>query len=391
MNIENSEPAEDRFAFGQNWKGFIENSFTAERLAVAKTKLLKTLQLPNLEGKTFLDVGCGSGIHSMAALAAGAARVVSFDYDPDSVDTTTSLREKAGNPAHWEIKQGSVLDRSFMAALGKFDIVYSWGVLHHTGHMWDAVRNVGIPMAADGVLFIALYSYTTYQNLELGGYPSPEGWLDIKQRYNRATAGQKRIMEWQYVLGPRWYLPWVAAINFVRFKKTEASYIKSRGMEIWTDVRDWLGGWPMEFINELELLRFAKSELKLDIMEMICGEGNTEFVFLPENGRNWLSEAKSKRKELLLSGPYLKEGSNGWLIRLPELRHVSGEAGRPNHSSLRLLENGEMLTYAHAPLVTIRVFGGGRYRHDREMLYFSTSDNSDPNRNGRRYSISFLS
>lgn len=389
MNMESPDP-QDRFAFGQNWKGFIENSFTAERLAVAKNKLLETLQLPSLEGKSFLDVGCGSGIHSLAALEAGAARIVSFDYDPDSVGTTTSLRKMAGSPAHWEIQQGSVLDRSFMAALGKFDIVYSWGVLHHTGHMWDAVRNAGIPVAADGALFIALYSYTTYQNLELSGYPSPEGWLDIKQRYNRAAAGQKRIMEWQYVLGPRWYLPWVAAINFLRFKRSEADYIKSRGMEIWTDVRDWLGGWPMEFVNELDLLRFAKSELKLDIVEMICGEGNTEFVFLLEHGRNWLSEAKARREEAPLGGPYLKEGSNGWSVRLPELPHVSGEPGRPDHSSLRLLEDGELLTYSHAPMDAIGAFGGGRYRHSGDVLYFSTADNSDPNRNGRQYAVSFL-
>jgi len=389
MNIETSDTAE-RFAFGQNWKGFIEKSFSAERVAVAKTKLLETLQLPDLQGKTFLDVGCGSGIHSLAALQAGADKIVSFDYDPDSVATSTSLKDLVGNPPHWEIMRGSVLDRSFITALGKFDIVYSWGVLHHTGHMWDAIRNVGIPVAADGALFIALYSYTTYQDFALLGSPTPEEWLDVKERYNRSTARQKRVMEWQYVLGPRWYLPWMAAINYLRFKRSEARYIESRGMEIWTDVRDWLGGWPMEFVNELELLRFAKKELKLEIVEMICGEGNTEFVFLPENGRNWLSEVKAKRKEIPLAGPYCREGSNAWSVRLPELGHVSGEPCRPDHSSLRLLEDGEMMTYAHAKLDAIREFGVGRYCHSEEILYFSAPDNSDPNQNGRNYSVSFL-
>ena len=89
---------------------------------------------------TFLDVGCGSGLHSPAALTAGAKRIVSFDLDSDSVETSRRLWELVGKPKNWVICQGSILDHEFVTTLEPADIVYSWGVLHHTGDMWTALR-----------------------------------------------------------------------------------------------------------------------------------------------------------------------------------------------------------------------------------------------------------
>ena len=106
-----------RFGFGKNWSDFIQKSFSEERVAASREKLLGFLRLPDLADRTFLDIGCGSGLHSLAALRAGARRVVSFDYDPDSVATARFLWEREGRPAQWEICQGSVLDRVFMAGL----------------------------------------------------------------------------------------------------------------------------------------------------------------------------------------------------------------------------------------------------------------------------------
>jgi 2-polyprenyl-3-methyl-5-hydroxy-6-metoxy-1,4-benzoquinol methylase len=384
-----SKDTTERFAFGKNWNDFVAKSFCQDRLDMAKMKLLESLRLANLDGKTFLDVGCGSGIHSLAALYSGAKRVLSFDYDLSSVATSEILKKKAGNPSNWRIIQGSVLDRPFMDSLGEFDIVYSWGVLHHTGSMLESLRNVRIPLLPNGALFIALYSYTTYKNQELNGFPSPERWLEIKRRYNRAAASQKRIMEWQYVLGPKWWLPWTAALNYLRFKQKEVNYLKSRGMEIWTDVRDWLGGWPMEFANELEILDFANNELGLDIMEMFSGEGNTEFIFIPKCADNWLVELKAKRTQQRLTMPFKRVKGNAWSVALPELVHLSDGHGRQVHSNLRLFENGKMMTYAHSPRNAIECFGGGRYSHWQDTLYFSTSDNTDPNLNDKDYLISF--
>ena len=120
------------------------------------------MRMDSLKGLTFVDIGCGSGLHSLAAYQMGADRIFSFDYDPDSVGTTKKIHDYAGSPLNWTIEQGSVLDKSYMEKVPKSDIIYSWGVLHHTGDMWTAVRNAAIPMKPDGLFYIALYSSDNY-------------------------------------------------------------------------------------------------------------------------------------------------------------------------------------------------------------------------------------
>ncbi len=181
-----------RFGFGRNWSDFVDRSFSEQRLEQAQQHLLHFLKLPNLAGKTFLDIGCGSGLHSLAAMRSGAARIISFDYDPHSVAATQKLRQFVGQPANWTVSQGSVLDPEFIQSLPQADIVYSWGVLHHTGAMWNAIENAATRVARDGVFYIALYTTDVYND------PSPEYWLDIKRRYNRSSQLGKTRMEWAY-------------------------------------------------------------------------------------------------------------------------------------------------------------------------------------------------
>ena len=126
------EPA--RFGFGRNWLSFID-VVDETRIRAARDSLRGTLHLSTLSGRTFLDIGCGSGLFSLAACQLGAA-VRSFDHDQDSVLATTRLRRRFAADSDWRIERGSILDPEFVAGLGRFDVVYSWGVLHHTGDLW---------------------------------------------------------------------------------------------------------------------------------------------------------------------------------------------------------------------------------------------------------------
>ena len=143
-----------RFEFGANWARFL-TTLNDERIAEAERSLVRWLGRERLDGLTFLDAGSGSGLFSLAARRLGAT-VTSFDYDPQSVACTSTLRERyfAGDP-DWTVQRGSVLDPAFLAGLGTFDIVYSWGVLHHTGAMWDAIANTAQRVAPGGQYYDA--------------------------------------------------------------------------------------------------------------------------------------------------------------------------------------------------------------------------------------------
>jgi 2-polyprenyl-6-hydroxyphenyl methylase/3-demethylubiquinone-9 3-methyltransferase len=258
-----------RFGFGKNWEDYVQKNFSDERVEISRQHLLAFLELEDLQGKTFLDIGCGSGLHSLAALRSGAAGIFSFDYDDDSVATTRKLREMAGNPAQWEVQQGSILDLDFLRSIQPADIVYSWGVLHHTGAMWKAMDNTVRLAGKDGLLYIALYDHEIHVN------PPAEFWLEVKQRYNRSTEWGKRKMELWYV----WeHMLYRRPTNLPRLIKRAIEYKRSRGMALYNDIVDWLGGWPMEFARRADVKQWTERQ-GLELLKMKTGEANTEYLF----------------------------------------------------------------------------------------------------------------
>jgi len=259
-----NEEKDLRFGFGRNWEDFIEKHFSEERVETSRQHLLEFLEVKDLRGRSFLDIGCGSGLHSLAAHRSGADSIFAFDYDQNSVSASRRCHDYAGRPAHWTITQGSVLDAAFMETrVPKASIVYSWGVLHHTGDVWGAVRLAAGRVAPNGLFYIALYS------ADADVRPSPEYWLQVKRRYNQTNWLGRQAM----VL---WYIGRFMGVTSIWRLLRHAKGV--RGMDLLVDIRDWLGGWPMEYVRDAEVLRVC-AELGLAHLRTKTGEACHEYLF----------------------------------------------------------------------------------------------------------------
>jgi len=241
-----------RFSFGRNWASFLKRLNQA-RIAEAEKNLIEFLGEKSLDGRSFLDVGSGSGLSSLAARRLGAM-VTSFDYDGQSVACTEELRRRyLPDDPSWMIEQGSVLDTEYLAGLGQFDIVYSWGVLHHTGAMWQAMANIKTMVKTGGLLFIAIYN-------DCGEVS--RSWLERKRRYN-ALPQILRPFYALYVWMPQELRALAGSMRsgelrtYIR-ELTSAS--SGRGMSWLHDVIDWVGGYPYEYASVRDITDFYRRD-----------------------------------------------------------------------------------------------------------------------------------
>jgi SAM-dependent methyltransferase len=269
--------AGERFEFGKNWARFLE-VLSEERIASAEMSLRNYLRRSSLAGLRFLDIGSGSGLFSLAARRLGAS-VHSFDYDPQSVACTNELRRRYfPGDARWRVEQASVLDDDYMTSIGTFDVVYSWGVLHHTGQMWKALEAAGARVAPGGLLFIAIYADRGTQTAR---------WKRLKRWYGQLPRPLRPIYAALAVLPIEGRSAARAALRGrpMDYLREWTQYGANRGMNKWRDIIDWVGGYPYEAAKADELFTFFRDRgFTLQHLKVDGGLGCHELVFRRQNG-----------------------------------------------------------------------------------------------------------
>ncbi len=255
------------FKFGENWKNF-SSLINNERLIAAEKSLIKLTNKKKLTNLSFLDIGCGSGLSSLAALKLNCKKTYSIDQDNDSIETTKKVLRLSGKK-NFKIEKKDLFD---LSEKEKFDIVYSWGVLHHTGHMYDAIIKSTKLLKHDGVLILALYKKTRLCNL----------WKIEKLLYKNAPKIIQKFLK----------LIFINLFRLAMFVKGRSfsdylnNYKTKRGMDFFHDVHDWLGGYPYESISFEEMQVFMeKKDFKMirsfQVKKQlgVFGTGCDEYVF----------------------------------------------------------------------------------------------------------------
>ncbi len=269
---------ETKFEFGKNWQRFVKNYLNGDRIENAIKSLQDFLKVEHLKDKTFLDVGCGSGLFSLAASKLNAKNVVSFDMDPFSVKCCEYLKERADNPQNWKFLQGSILNSEFISSLGKYNIVYAWGVLHHTGDMWKAIYNASLLVQDEGLFYLAIYNkadgLAIYPDGRIG---SSRFWKKMKTVYYTLPLLFQNIID--YFLMSALVSGYILTLNNP-IKKIKSYQENFRGMSWRIDIKDWLGGYPYEFASVTEIFDYMrKLGFQLENINNNNGLRNNEFLF----------------------------------------------------------------------------------------------------------------
>jgi 2-polyprenyl-6-hydroxyphenyl methylase/3-demethylubiquinone-9 3-methyltransferase len=260
-----SQPA---FDFGQNWKEFSENALDASQYRQAQQDFAKLTAGVSLQGRDFLDIGFGQGLGLLCAARAGA-RIHGIDINPKcrEVFVANSRHLEPESPPQAQVTVGSILDEVPLATARSwaehgFDIVHSWGVLHHTGSMWQAIENAISLVKPGGHFILAIYNR----------HWSSPAWKQIKRLYVASPRPLQKVLT-------GFFTP---VIYVAKFLATGSNPLrKERGMNFHYDVVDWIGGYPYEYASrdEIEDFMSAKGFALERFTPCTTPIGCNEFVF----------------------------------------------------------------------------------------------------------------
>ena len=216
-----------RFGFGSNWESYSRSALSDARVVQARMSFQSLLLGVDLADRSFLDIGFGQGLSAAIAAEAGAG-VVAVDIDADCHTAYQITRRFFRWLSEPEIIIGSILDPRIvdnMRSKGPFDVVHSWGVLHHTGDMWRAIDDAASLVKPGGHLVIAIYARHWTAPL----------WKIIKWAYVHAPSVVRSAMIAAFTPVMRW-----------RARQLGSNRVIVRGMEFQHDLVDGIGGYPYE-------------------------------------------------------------------------------------------------------------------------------------------------
>ncbi|SVD96889.1 uncharacterized protein METZ01_LOCUS449743, partial [marine metagenome] len=146
---------------------------------------------------------------------------------------------------------------------GGYDVVHSWGVLHHTGNLARAFANCAVLVRPGGYLIVAIYNRH---------WSSPV-WKHIKRLYCLLPSTGRKVL----------VVMFIPVIYLAKFLVTGKNPLKKeRGMDFFFDIVDWVGGYPYECASVQDVVDLAtRNNLELTrVVPASVPTGCNEFVFV---------------------------------------------------------------------------------------------------------------
>lgn len=253
------------FLFGKNWQNFSKFALNEDKVDQGRKAFQELFGDISFKGKKFLDIGFGQGLAIHFAGESGA-ECMGIDIDSENLKAIKETNRffKLELP---QVKIQSILEEPFVEEhRQQFDIVHSWGVLHHTGDMERALEHAAQLVKPGGIFVMAIYNR----------HWSSLAWWWIKKIYNMSP-------EWMKGLMISVFYPIIYFAKWLVTKKNPKD--KLRGMDFYYDVIDWVGGFPYEYASLEEITN------KIEQKGFICKKtipanvptGCNEFLFVKKN------------------------------------------------------------------------------------------------------------
>ena len=160
-----------RRSFDYQWRwmpegaGLLSDSGFASRVDSILSESELRIDRRWFAGKQVLDAGCGNGRWIEGFLRLGS-EVTAIDVSEAAL---RHVRRVYGDRIR--VLRGSILEADSLLAGQEFDLVFSWGVLHHTENAADAMKTLARLVKQDGFLYLYLYgkeSVSARGSLQLG-------------------------------------------------------------------------------------------------------------------------------------------------------------------------------------------------------------------------------
>jgi SAM-dependent methyltransferase len=352
---------DDRIADLTGHRGVLigEGAPAEDRRMGGRQQLDLRFGLDYFRGKRCIDIACGAGRWTRALQALGG-RVKSIDVSEHGLASVERFNPDVERLNLFDIERRPDLH-------GQFDFALAWGVVMSTHDPALAFANAARVVRPGGALYVMVYA-PTYHN-------SPNVLRQREHYHRRLRTTEERLR----------YLDEIAdqegnAINYHDMLNPFYNWVVEEAT-----IHNWFH--RHGFTSAVTLNTSERDPVAYHVV----GTRRPYAVARYDDCGARVARAVEidPSSAVPLRGPFRRETGFAWRVNLPEFAGAADTLDAPQRSPLVLLENGLPLWLRHTQHDEIRTAGGGTYSHWGDHLLLSTSDNTDPNINGRTYEIAF--